>query len=95
MMLKKRAPKKRNPETFSKLTETEQDLLWHLEHGYQLETDSLGSDPVLRKMGGEEAIRPASANRNTVEALKERGLIKQAKTHNPLKIVWQTTSRRS
>src|SRR5690348_137465 len=24
-----------------KLTEAEQDLLWHMEHGYQLETDSL------------------------------------------------------
>jgi len=95
MMVKKRASKKRNPETLSKLTETEQDLLWHLEHGYQLETDSLGSDPVLRKVGGEEVIRPASANRNTVEALKERGLITEAKTHDPLKIVWRTTRRRS
>jgi hypothetical protein len=43
MMVKKRVSKKRNPETLSKLTETEQDLLWHLEHGYQLETDSLGN----------------------------------------------------
>jgi hypothetical protein len=95
MMVKKRVPKKRNPETFSKLTETEQDLLWHMEHGYQLETDSLAGDLVLRKLGGEEVIRPASANRNTVEALRERGLITEAKTHDPLKIVWRTTSRRS
>jgi hypothetical protein len=93
-MAKKRVPKKRNPETLSKLTETEQDLLWQMEHGYQLETDSLGSDPVLRKVGGEEVIRSASANRNTVEALKERGLITEAKTHDPLKIVWRAASRR-
>jgi hypothetical protein len=66
-----------------------------MEHGYQLETDSLGADLVLRKVGGEEVIRPASANRNTVEALKERGLITEAKTHDPLKIVWRTTNRRS
>jgi hypothetical protein len=96
MMVKKRVPKKRNPETLSKLTETEQDLLWHMEHGYQLETDSLGGDLVLGKMGGgEEVIRPASANRNTVQALKGRGLITEAKTHDPLKIVWRATSRRS
>jgi len=95
MMVKKRVAKKRNPETLSKLTGTEQDLLWHLEHGYQLETDTLASDPTLRKVGRKEVIRPASANRNTVEALKERGLITEAKTHDPLKIVWRTTSRRS
>ena len=94
-MVKKRVAKKRNPETLSKLTGTEQDLLWHLEHGYQLETDSLGSDPVLRKVGGEELIRPASANRNTVEALRNRGLIAQAKGNDPLKIVWRPTSRSS
>jgi hypothetical protein len=79
MVVKKRVPKKRNPGTFSKLTETEHDLSWHVEHGYQLE----------------EVIRPASANRNTVQALKERGLITEAKTHDPLKIIWRTTSRRS
>ena len=27
-----------------KLTEAEQDLIRHMEHGYQLETDSVGSD---------------------------------------------------
>jgi len=50
---------------------------------------------MLQKVGGEEVIRPASANRNTVQALKERGLMTEAKTHDPLKIVWRTTSRRS
>ena len=49
---------------------------------------------MLQKVGGEEVIRPVSANRNTVQALKERGLMTEAKTHDPLKIVWRTTSRR-
>ncbi|HXM59850.1 MAG TPA: hypothetical protein VN950_03270 [Terriglobales bacterium] len=31
-----------------KLAETERDLLSHIQHGYQLETDSLGGNPVLR-----------------------------------------------
>ncbi len=70
------------------LTEIEQDLLSHMEHGYQLETDSLGSDLLLRK--GDEVIRPASANRNTVKALGERGLITQGKSRDPLRIVWRT-----
>ena len=89
MSAKKRTVKKRPKEAFSKLSETERDLLWHLEHGYQVETDSLGSDPVLRKQEGEEVVRPASANRNTVQALKERGLITEAKSDDPLKIVWR------
>jgi len=86
---KKRIAKKRTLATLSKLSETEQDLLWHLEHGYQLETDSLSSDPILRKLDGADVIRPASANRSTVEALKERGLITEGKSHDPLKIVWR------
>ena len=94
-MVKKRAPKKRAPEVPAKLSATEQDLLWHLEHGYQLETDSLASDPVLRRVGGEEVLRPASANRSTVEALAGRGLIAQTKSRDPLKIVWRTRSSRS
>ena len=95
MAVKKRASKRRNPEALPKLTETEQDLLWHMDHGYQLETDSLGSDPVLRKLDGQEVIRPASVNRNTVEALKERGLITTAKSRDPLKLVWRSTGRAS
>jgi hypothetical protein len=86
MATKKRASP---PQIMPKLTETEQDLLWHMEHGYQLETDSLSSDPVLRKLKGDEVIRPASANRNTVKALEERGLIGPAKGRDPLTIVWR------
>lgn len=94
MATKKRAPKKGTPEIPPKLTETEQDLLWHLENGYQLETDSLGGEPVLRSLKGDEVIRPASANRSTVEALAEHGFITQAKSRDPLKIVWRTRSSR-
>jgi len=89
MPTKKRSLKKPNPKPLANLTETEQDLLWHLEHGYQLETDSLGSDPVLRRLTDNETVRPASVNRTTVEALAERGLITQAKSRVPLKVVWR------
>lgn len=91
-MATKKQAQKTTSEIPLKLSETEQDLLGHLEHGYQLETDSLGGDPVLRK--GDEVIRPASANRSTVEALAGRGLIAQTKSHDPLKIVWRTRSSR-
>jgi hypothetical protein len=33
-----------------KLTEVEQDLLSHIQNGYQLETDSLGGNPILRRL---------------------------------------------
>jgi hypothetical protein len=32
-----------------KLTETEQDLLSHIQNGYQLETDSLGGNPPEKR----------------------------------------------
>ncbi|HMK22414.1 MAG TPA: hypothetical protein VK466_08760 [Terriglobales bacterium] len=76
-----------------KLTETEQDLLWHIEHGYQLETDSLGGEPVLRRLEDSEGICPMSANRNTVKALEERGLITPAKGRDPLTIVWRLSGK--
>jgi hypothetical protein len=63
------AVKKRAPKVGPELTETEQDLLSHMEHGYQLETDSLGSDPVLRRLKDGEVMRPASANRSTIKSL--------------------------
>jgi len=71
-----------------KLTEVEQDLLSHIQDGYQLETDSLGSNPVLRSKDNEE-IRPQSANRNTIKALEQRGLISPGKGREPLTIVWR------
>jgi hypothetical protein len=72
-----------------KLTEVEQDLLSHIQDGYQLETDSLRSNPVLRRSKDNEEVRPLSANRNTIKALEQRGLISPAKGRDPLTIVWR------
>ncbi len=74
-----------------KLTESEVDLLTHMENGYQLETDSLGANPVLRNLKDGEVIRPVSVNRGTIEALEGRGLIKPGKGEEPLTVVWQRT----
>jgi hypothetical protein len=38
--------KKKTANLLSKLTEIEQDLLSHVQDGYQLETDSLGGNPL-------------------------------------------------
>jgi hypothetical protein len=93
MVTKKHVPKKRTPEVLPELTETELDLLSHLEQGYQLETDTLGGDPVLRTVKDDEVIRPVSANRNTVKALEERGLIRPGKSRDPLTIVWRLSRK--
>ena len=77
-----------------KLTETEQDLLWHMEHGYELETDSLGGNPVLRLKNG-DAMRPTSANRNTIQALEQRRLISSGKGPRPLTLVWRLKKKSS
>lgn len=60
-----------------------------MQNGYQLETDSLGSNPVLRKLKDGEVLRPLSANASTVKALQERGLIRATKGRDPLTIVWR------
>jgi hypothetical protein len=73
----------------SGLSETEQDLLRHLQNGYQLETDSLGRDPLLRGGKDQEVIRPLSATQNTVKSLQDRRLIAPAKSPDPLRILWQ------
>lgn len=70
-----------------------QDLVRHMENGYQVETDSLGGDPVLRRLGDDEVVRPASANRNTVTALEERGLIRSGKSRDPLTMVWRINTK--
>jgi hypothetical protein len=59
--------KKQPRAVLPKLTEAEQDLISHMEDRYQLETDSLGGNPALRRLKDEEVIRPASANHNTVK----------------------------
>ena len=72
-----------------KLTETEQDSLSHMQDGYQLETDSLGGNPVLRRLQDNEEIRPLSANRNTIKAMEQRGLISPGRGRDPLTFVWR------
>jgi len=81
-------PQKKAATLLPKLTETEQDLLSHIQDGYELETDSLGGNPVLRRLKDSEEIRPLSANRNTVKALERRGLITPGKGRDLLTIVW-------
>jgi hypothetical protein len=73
----------------SNLSETELDLLSHLQNGYELETDTLGSDVLLRQPKDKEVIRPLSATRNTVKALEERGMVAPAKGDDPLRMVWR------
>jgi len=72
-----------------KLTEAEQDLLSHIQDGYQLETDSLGGNPVLVRLKDNQEIRPLSANRNTIKAMERRGLISPGKGRDPLTIGWR------
>ena len=86
-------PKKKTTRAVSNLTEVEQGLLVQLEHGYRLETDSLGGNPVLRRAEDNELLRPADANASTVKALEERGLIRRARGPDPLTIAWQLTKK--
>jgi hypothetical protein len=57
-----------------------------MEHGYQLGTDSLGGNPILPLKSG-EVIRPAAANRNTIKALEDRGLIQSDNGTSGLPVV--------
>ena len=77
------------------LTEVEQDLLSHIQDGYQLETDSLGGNPVLRRLKDNEETRPLSANRNTIKALERRGLISPGKGPDPLTIAWRVKKKQT
>jgi hypothetical protein len=79
--------KRQTARVLPKLTETEQDLLSHIQHGYQLETDSLGGNPVLQSLKDDQEIRALSANRSTIKAMEQRGLISPGKGHDPLIIV--------
>jgi hypothetical protein len=47
------------------MSRTEKDLALHMENGYQCETNSLGGDPVLRRIKDDEVVRPSDVNRNT------------------------------
>jgi hypothetical protein len=81
--------KKKTANVLPKLTEAEQDLLSHMQEGYALETDSLAGNPILRRLKDNEVFRPLSANRSTVEAMEQRGLITSGKGRDPLTIVWR------
>ena len=86
---REKVAKKKTANPLPKLTETEQDLLSHIQDGYQFETDSLGGNPVLRRLKDDEEIRPLSANRNTIKAMEQRGLISPGKGRDALTIVWR------
>jgi hypothetical protein len=81
--------KKKTVSVVPKLTEVEQDLLSHIQDGYQLETDSLGGNPVLRRLKDNEEIRPLSANRHIIKAMEQRGLISPGKGLDSLTILWR------
>jgi hypothetical protein len=77
----------------SKLSAREQDLLWHMAHGYQLETSSLWENPILRRLKDNTEVR-ATANRSTIEALHKDSLIavaKEGSVVNPT--VWRLTAK--
>ena len=86
-------PKKNAAKVAPKLTEGEQDLLSEMQKGYQLETDSLGRNPVLRRLKDGEVIRPLSVNASSVKALQERRLIRPAKGRDPFIIVWRLINK--
>ena len=92
-MPKKKVSDKSKASVPPELTETEADLLWQMQHGYQLETSSLTSGPILRRKKDDEVVRPVSANLNTVKALEEGGLIEQVKGNDPLTTVWRVKKR--
>ena len=83
------------PEPLAKLSPTEEDLLWHMGHGYQLETSSLWDNPILRQLKDNMEVR-ATANRGTIEALEKNGLSRVAKSGSVLKpTVWRLTPKAS
>ena len=87
-------PKKKAANIPPKLSEPEEDLLAHMQQGYQLVTDLLGADPILRQAKDDEVIRPLSVNRNTIKALQERGFITPSKGRDPLTICWRLRKKK-
>lgn len=85
-------PQKTTSKIARKLTESEQELLASMAQGYQLETDSLGGNPVLRRLKDDEVLRAADANASTVKALEQQGLIEREESGDPLTIAWRLTS---
>lgn len=81
--------KKKAVRATPELTESEQDLLSNMAKGYQLETDSLGGNLILRRLKDDEAVRLADANASTIKSLEKQGLIRPDKGSAPLTIVWR------
>jgi hypothetical protein len=93
MPSKKTVSKKAVPKVAPKFTKAEEDLLWHLEHGYQLENDPIGTGLLLRKLKDNSAVRTASANQNTVKVLEGRGLINARQGPDKLTTIWRLTKK--
>jgi hypothetical protein len=64
-----------------------------MEHGYQLETDSLGGNPVLRRLKDNEVLRPADVNASTLDQMNQRGLIRPGTGLDPLTIAWRPSKK--
>jgi hypothetical protein len=78
----------------AELTEIEANLLSEMENGFDLENNPLEGGLLLRKAKGNQTLRPASVNLNTVKALEERGLIQAVKSRAPLTTVWRVIKRK-
>jgi hypothetical protein len=86
---KRRPAKPDSAKLQPKLSQTEEDLLSHMRHGYQLKTSPLGDNPVLHRLKDDTYVR-ADANRRTIETLQNRGLIGVAKEGDVLNpTVWR------
>lgn len=86
-------PTKKSAKLPPKLTKTEEDLLHHLTHGYQFESDPFGGGLLLRNLKDKSMMRTASANLSTVKALESRGLIKATQGRNDLTTTWRARRR--
>jgi len=84
-------PPRKQPAKPPKLSKTEEDLLSHLTHGYQLETDPFGSGLLLRNLKDDTVVRTAAANQNTIKALEDRGLIEAIEGKDKLTTIWRAT----
>jgi hypothetical protein len=84
------SPEKPDTANHTKLTKAEQDLLSHLEHGFQLESEAFAG-LLLRNLKDNSLVRTASANQSTIKALEERGLIYATPGRDKLTTLWRAT----
>jgi hypothetical protein len=63
-------------------------------NGYVLETSTLWDNPILRNVEDKTEVR-ADANRRTIEALQQRGLIEVAKAGSVIEpTTWRLALKR-